>query len=73
MASVYADSYCYLYSLNNGDFNKVLDDFPMQRKHFYAEAGKRLENMKNENQKEGNDVTVGVDPSTTSLNKIYKG
>ena len=50
----------------------VLDDFPMQRKHFYAEAGKRLENMKNENQKDGNDITVGVDPSTTSINKMYK-
>ena len=44
----------------------------MQRKHFYAEAGKRLENMKNENQKDGNEITVGVDPSTTSINKMYK-
>lgn len=72
VASVFADSYCYLYSLTNEDFNRVLDDFPMQRKHFYAEAGKRLENMKNENQKDGNEITVGVVPSTTSISKMYK-
>ena len=28
--------------------------------------------MKNENQKDGNEITVGVDPSTTSINKMYK-
>jgi len=45
VASVYADSYCYLYSLTVDDFNNVLEEFPLQRKHFIAEAGKRLDNM----------------------------
>jgi len=46
VASVFADSYCYLYSLTVDDFNDVLEDFPVQRKAFIAEAGKRLDNMK---------------------------
>ena len=37
------------------DFNSVLEDFPMQRKHFYAEAGKRLEQMKSEAEENGTD------------------
>ena len=35
------------------DFNSVLENFPMQRKHFYAEAGKRLEQMKSEAEETG--------------------
>jgi hypothetical protein len=73
VASVYADSYCYLYSLTVEDFNKVLDDFPMQRKHFYAEAGKRLENMKAESQKDDSDQLPNRDNSKTSINRgLYK-
>ena len=68
VASVYADSYCYLYSLTVEDFNSVLENFPMQRKHFYAEAGKRLEQMKadaEENNLHDNSL------SKTSLNKNF--
>jgi len=73
VASVYADSYCYLYSLTVEDFNKVLDDFPMQRKHFYAEAGKRLENMKAESQKDDSGQLPDRDNSKTSINRgLYK-
>ena len=52
VASVFADSYCYLYSLSVEDFNRVLTEFPMQRKHFMKEAAKRLENMREEDKKE---------------------
>ena len=46
VASVYADSYCYLYTLTVEEFNDALNEFPLQKQHFIAEAGKRLDNMK---------------------------
>jgi len=69
VASVFADSYCYLYSLSVEDFNEVLEEFPMQRKHFMAEAAKRLENMREENQ---SDEGLGGAKSTMSIRKWYK-
>jgi CRP-like cAMP-binding protein len=51
ICSVFADSYCYLYSLSVEDFNEVLQEFPMQRKHFMAEAAKRIENLSHDNDK----------------------
>ena len=69
VASIYADSYCYLYSLTVDDFNSVLEKFPMQRKYFYAEAGKRLEQMKTEAEK--NNLPQDNSVSKTSLNKHY--
>ena len=30
VASVFADSYCYLYTLTVEDFNEALNDFPLQ-------------------------------------------
>jgi len=71
VASVFADSYCYLYSLSVEDFNRVLSEFPMQRKHFMKEAAKRLENMREEDKKEFG-YKIGGDKSVTSVRKWYK-
>ena len=46
VASVYADSYCYLYTLTVEEFNEALNEFPAMKQHFITEAGKRLDNMK---------------------------
>lgn len=67
VASVFADSYCYLYSLSVEDFNEVLEEFPMQRKHFMAEAAKRLENMRDEDSE-----SIGGHTSAMSIRKWYK-
>jgi CRP-like cAMP-binding protein len=67
VASVFADSYCYLYSLAVEDFNEVLEEFPMQRKHFMAEAAKRLENMRDEDSE-----SIGGHTSAMSIRKWYK-
>lgn len=56
-------------SLSVEDFNEVLEEFPMQRKHFMAEAAKRLENMREENQ---SDEGLGGAKSTMSIRKWYK-
>jgi len=68
VCSVFADSYCYLYSLSVEDFNEVLEEFPMQRKHFMAEAAKRLENMRDEDI----DESIGKHTSAMSIRKWYK-
>lgn len=67
VCSVFADSYCYLYSLSVEDFNEVLEEFPMQRKHFMAEAAKRLENMR-----EDDSESIGGHVSQMSIRKWYK-
>ena len=56
-------------SLSVEDFNEVLEEFPMQRKHFMAEAAKRLENMREENQ---SDEGLGGAKRTMSIRKWYK-
>ena len=35
-----------LYTLTVEEFNDALNEFPLQKQHFIAEAGKRLDNMK---------------------------
>jgi len=67
VASVFADSYCYLYSLAVEDFNEVLEEFPMQRKHFMAEAAKRLDKMNDEDNE-----SLGQNRSAMSIRKWYK-
>jgi len=47
---------------------KVLEEFPMQRKHFMAEAAKRLENMRDEDI----DESIGKHTSAMSIRKWYK-
>jgi hyperpolarization activated cyclic nucleotide-gated potassium channel 2 len=71
VASVFADSYCYLYSLTVDDFNDVLEEFPLQRKHFIAEAGKRLDNMNKANFDDDDDDRTLV--SSRRITKMKPG
>ena len=71
VASVYADSYCYLYTLTVEEFNEALNEFPAMKQHFITEAGKRLDNMKMAADEE--DLSTPITPITTvTPNKLIK-
>jgi len=50
-ASIFAESYCYMYSLDVDDMNQVLEMFPHIRRQFMAEAQNRLEAIEEEERK----------------------
>ena len=72
VASVFADSYCYLYTLTVDDFNDTLNDFPLQRQHFISEAGKRLDNMKMDTDLEDESSEPTSVTATYQTNKCQK-
>nr|XP_039270745.1 potassium/sodium hyperpolarization-activated cyclic nucleotide-gated channel 2-like isoform X1 [Styela clava] len=49
VASVIAETYCYLYSLSVEDFNKVLDEYPKQRQKLQHVATARMQGGPNTN------------------------
>jgi CRP-like cAMP-binding protein len=73
-ASIFAESYCYMYSLDVDDMNQVLEQFPHIRRQFMAEAQSRLEAIEDEERKmlQTADTGMNYELSKASVQDWYK-
>lgn len=69
VASVIANSYCYMYSLSAEDFQDVIKDFPIQKKKMDLVARERLNacGYEGENSPESSDLAVNLDAPDNTI------